>query len=272
MARGGAAGAGSARNSVALIEFRNVSVMRGARIALDRVSLRIDSGEHVAILGPNGSGKSTLIKTITRECYPRADDVSSVRIMGREVWNVFDLRGMLGIVTNDLMDTARRGVSCREMVLSGFFSSIGIWPHQTVTAAMQAKAEEALERMEVLRLAERGMDELSSGEARRVLIARALVHDPRALLLDEPTASLDLRALRDLRDAMRSLARSGIAILLVTHHLADIIPEISRVVLLKDGRVFRDGGKREILTVECLSELYGLDVELIERDGFYYSW
>jgi iron complex transport system ATP-binding protein len=158
------------------------------------------------------------------------------------------------------------------MVVSGFFSSIGIWPHQTVTAAMREKAEEALERMEVAHLEDRGMDELSSGEARRVLIARALVHDPKALLLDEPTASLDLRALRDLRDAMRRLANSGIAILLVTHHLADIIPEISRVVLLKEGRVFRDGAKREMLTVECLNELYGLEVDLIERDGFYYSW
>src|SRR5437879_3185205 len=118
-----------------LIEFTRVSIMRGDTLALQDVSLRIGVGEHVAILGPNGCGKSTLIKTITRECYPLVAGGSSIRILGEERWNVAELRTLLGIVSSDLMMTCTRSVSGRDIVLSGFFSSIGIWPHQEVTSS-----------------------------------------------------------------------------------------------------------------------------------------
>jgi iron complex transport system ATP-binding protein len=134
---------------------------------------------------------------------------------------------------------------------------------------MYAKTDEVLERLGIAHLADRPVEELSTGEGRRVLLGRALVHDPGALVLDEPTQSLDLRALRDIRSAMRTLAQAGTTIVLVTHTLADIIPEIGRVILLRDGRVFRDGPKEEILTEETLGELFGTEVHLIRRDGFY---
>src|SRR5438874_5466620 len=166
--------------------------MRGQKIALDEFSLRIGADEHVAILGPNGCGKSTLIKAITRECYPLARDGSSVRIFGRDRWDVFELRATLGIVSSDLMATCTRAVTGRDIVLSGFFSSIGIWPHQEVTTDMMDRAERAIALMEVTHLAERDTDEMSSGEARRILMARALVHQPRVLIFDEPSTALDL--------------------------------------------------------------------------------
>jgi len=198
-----------------LIEFEHVFVMRRNTLALSDVSLKINVGEHVAILGPNGCGKSTLIKTITRECYPLVREGSSVRIFGRDRWNIFELRQTLGIVSSDLMATCTRAVSGRDIVLSGFFSSIGIWPHQEVTAEMQERAERAMEAMEVSHLAGRFTDEMSSGEARRMLLARALVHDPRALILDEPSVALDLFAQHELRLILRKLAQSGIGIVMV---------------------------------------------------------
>ena len=200
-------------------------------------------GEHVAILGPNGCGKSTLIKTITRECYPLARAGSSLTILGQNTWNVFELRTLLGIVSNDLMNTCTRDITGIEVVLSGFFSSIGIQPYHHVTASFLEKATEVLDLLEVPHLADRFMTEMSSGEGRRILIARAMVHDPLALLLDEPSNSLDVHATLELRALLRKLAQSGTGILIVTHHLADIIPEIDRVILLKDGRVFADGEK-----------------------------
>src|SRR5437773_122637 len=215
----------------ALIEFTRVSVMRGDTLALNDVSLQIGVGEHVAILGPNGCGKSTLIKAITRECYPVVREGSSVRILGEETWNGFELRELLGIVSSDLMATCTRSVSGRDIVLSGFFSSIGIWPHQEVTSDMRERAERAMERLEISHLADRFTDEMSTGEARRVLLARALVHDPRALILDEPSVALDLGAQHELRGILRKLAQSGIAIVMVTHHLSALIPEIERVLL-----------------------------------------
>ena len=178
-----------------LIEYNDITVCRGEKVALDSITLSIAVGEHVAILGPNGCGKSTLIKTMTRECYPRLDGPGSwMRIMGREIWNVFDLRAMLGIVSNDLMLSCTRDYSAREIVLSGFFSSIGIWSNHHVTPQMEQRTNELLEQFEIAHLTDRNTDEMSSGEARRVLIARALVHEPKALVLDEPTTSLDFHA------------------------------------------------------------------------------
>jgi len=256
-----------------LIEFHNVTVYRGDKIALDGITLSIEAGEHVAILGPNGSGKSSLIKTITRECYPRySENGAGLRIFGQESWNVFDLRALLGIVSNDLMQSCARDISGREAVLSGFFSSIGIWPNHHVTAAMEKKTDEVMALLEVSHLAARNVDEMSSGEARRILIGRALVHDPKALVLDEPTSSLDLHAMHELRAILSKLARSGTSIIVVTHHLPDIIPEVGRVILIKNGRLLRDGSKREILTADLLAELFETPVDLLERDGSYNFW
>jgi iron complex transport system ATP-binding protein len=256
----------------ALIEFEHVSVMRGKTVALNDVSLKIGVGEHVAILGPNGCGKSTLIKAITRECYPLLNEGSSVRILGHDRWDVSELRTLLGIVSSDLMATCTRAVSGREIVLSGFFSSIGIWPHQEVTSEMHERAERAMAMLEVSHLAERFTEEMSSGEARRVLLARALVHDPQALILDEPSVALDLSAQHELRLIFRKLAQSGIGIVMVTHHLSDLIPEIERVVLMDHGSIVADGPTRGVLVEPRLSALFGRPLELSERDGYYNLW
>ena len=255
-----------------LIELRNVSVMRGENIALRNLSLTIGAGEHVAILGPNGCGKSTLIKTITRECYPLANPASSVTIMGESVWDVVSLRSMMGIVSNDLMTQCTREITGFEIVLSGFFSSIGIWPNHHVTEKMRRKTADILRFLEAAHLADKPVEEMSSGEARRMVIGRALVHDPKALLLDEPSTSLDLFAQHELRENVRKLARAGIGIILVTHHLSDLIPEINRVILMNGGEIADDGAKEDVLTADSLGKLFGLKVELARRDGYYHLW
>ena len=254
-----------------LIELENVTVQRGERIVLDGVSLSIAQGEHAAILGPNGSGKSTLIKLISRELYPRLkEEPWSLRILGQERWRLFDLRNHLGIVSNDWQQMCNRDYSGHEMVLSGFFGSVGVWPYHEVTAEMERKTAEVMELLEIPHLAERPTNEMSSGEARRILIARALVHEPQALVLDEPSTSLDLHATHELRETLRKLTRAGIGIIMVTHHLPDIIPEIRRVVLMRGGRVYRDGAKEDVLRAEPLSELFGVPVEVIEKHGYYH--
>jgi iron complex transport system ATP-binding protein len=256
-----------------IVEFRNVTVDHGAFRALHDISLAIRAGGHTAIVGPNGSGKSTLLKVLTRECYPRlVEPPPQVRILGQEAWRLFDLRAALGIVTNELAEQCTKPYAVRETVLSGFFGSIGIWPYHEVTPAMEEKAREVMERMEIAPLAEREMTAMSSGERRRAVIARALVHDPRALVLDEPTNSLDIHATRELRRTLRGLARSGITIILVTHHLPDILPEIGRVVALKRGRIVADGPKPEILRAATLSAVFDTPVEVLETSGYYHMW
>jgi iron complex transport system ATP-binding protein len=255
-----------------LLDFRNLRVMRGQKIALDDFTLRVEADEHVAILGPNGCGKSTLIKTITRECYPVAREQSSMSILGEDSWDVFALRKALGIISNDWMASCTGNASGLDVVLSGFFSSTAIYPNHTVESGQRQLAEAALAELKISHLADRSVDEMSSGEARRVLIARALVHKPRALLFDEPCNSLDLAAQQSLRQTMRDLANSGTAIVLVTHELADIVPEIQRVVLMSSGRIVADGPKQEILKVERLKELFGVNVEMARHDGHYHFW
>ena len=257
--------------SVPLIDFQNVTVQRDAQVVLDGITLSVPQGQHLAILGPNGSGKSTLIKLISRELYPRLkDEPWSLRIMGRDVWNLFELRNQLGIVSNDWMEMCTRAYSGFEIVLSGFFGSAGIWPNHHVTAEMERQTREVMELLEIAHLASRNTDEMSSGEARRILIARALVHRPQALVLDEPTTSLDLRATRDLREPppqarpRRHQPDPGDA------PPPDIVPEIDRVALIRQGRVYRDGPKREVLEAGVLSALFGIAVELLERDGYYH--
>jgi iron complex transport system ATP-binding protein len=271
-----------------LLDFRNLRVMRGQKLALDDFSLRIEANEHVAILGPNGCGKSTLIKTITRECYPVAPEnlaedaesnagqsdrsKSSLSILGEDSWDVFKLRERLGIVSNDLMLSCTGDASGLDVVLSGFFSSTAIYPNHKVDPKQRALAESALAELKISHLTDRSVSEMSSGEARRVLIARALVHKPQALLFDEPCNSLDLAAQQSLRQTMRALANAGTAIILVTHELADIVLEIQRVVLMSRGRVVADGPKEEILQVDRLRELFGVNVELARRNGHYHLW
>jgi len=262
----------NARFTAPLLDFRNIRVIRGQKVALDGFSLCIAANEHVAILGPNGCGKSTLIKTITHECYPVVRDESSMSILGNDSWDVFSLRSQLGIVSNDLMLSCTGDACGLDVVLSGFFSSTAIYSNHTVDPAQRKQARAALAELQISHLADRSVDEMSSGEARRVLIARAFVHKPRALLFDEPCNSLDLSAQQKVRQTMSDLANSGTAIILVTHELADIVPEIQRVVLMKNGRVAADGPKDEMLEVDRLSDLFGVKVQMAQRDGHYHLW
>jgi len=244
--------------------------MRGQKAVLESIDLRVQLNEHVALLGPNGCGKSTLIKTITRECYPVASEASSITLLGRQDWNVFELRSLLGIVSNDLMSSCTSDASGLDVVLSGFFSSTAIFPNHTIDPQHRELAEAALRQLGILHLAERAVQEMSSGEAKRVLIARALVHKPSALLFDEPCNSLDISAQRSLRETMRALGKSGIGIFLVTHELADIVPEIERVVLMAKGRIVADGRKDEVLQERNLRELFGVEVKLVRHNGYYH--
>ena len=259
--------------STPLIEFDRVSILRDGVTALDRLSLRIDDGERVAVLGPNGAGKSTLVDALTRAVYPAAGmGPSALRIYGRDRWDVFELRNLLGIVTHTLVRDCTGPYTALETVLSGFFSSIGVWPHHQVTEQMREDARLALRELEIAHLEGVPLKEMSSGEVRRAIIARALVHRPRALVLDEPTVSLDIRGRRELLAAMRRLARAGKSLVLVTHTLDDVIPEIDRVVTLRDGHILHDGPTREVLRSGPLSELFRVDVHVAEREGAWHMW
>lgn len=259
------------------LELRNVNVARGDRVVLHDVNLTIRAGEHVAILGPNGCGKSTLILAITCQIYPIVMPGMKVSIFGRERWDLTQLRRQFGVVGSGLTGTELPGertavTTGLDAVIAGFFSASTLWPNLHVTEEMCERAVEALERMEALHLAQQLVGEMSAGEKRRILIARALVHRPSQLLLDEPSNALDLAAQRELRETLRRLAAEGTGLILVTHHLGDILPEIERIILMQSGRIVGDGPREDMLTAPRLSELFNTPVRIGRDEEWLHSW
>ena len=249
-----------------LIELDAASVLRGGRRALDAVSLRLPQGRHTALLGPNGCGKSTFLQLLTRQLYPlaHADGRPAVRILGEHLWDVRAIRSRLGIVTGALHEdlVSLPELQVEDVVLGAFDARLAPLPADEATPPMRARAAQALARVDATGLAGRAYATLSTGEARRVLVARALVHDPSALLLDEPTTGLDPVARHRLLQSLRALARDGVTLLLATHHLEELVPEIGHVVLLRGGRVIADGPRAQVLDAVHLSRAFGAPLAL----------
>jgi iron complex transport system ATP-binding protein len=256
----------------AFLELQHVNVARGDNVVLHDINLTVNTGEHIAILGPNGCGKSTLIKTITCECYPIVQHETKVSIFGRERWDLTELKKRLGVVSPELPGRPTLQTTGRDAVITGFFSSSTLWPNLTVTEAMRERAQEVLELVDATELAEKPVGQMSAGQQRRIMIGRALVASAGMLLLDEPSNALDLAAQVDLRNLLQKLARQGTGILLITHHIADILPEIDRILLMSEGRIVGDGPKSSLLTSEILSDLFKTEVRVTEQDGFFYAW
>lgn len=254
------------------LELSRVDVARGERVVLHDVNVSIRAGEHVAILGPNGCGKSTLILTISCQIYPIVRPGMKVRIFGRERWDLTELRKHFGVVGADLPGERTAVTTGLDAVVAGFFSASTLWPNLHVTEEMRERAWEALERIDAARLAEQLVGTMSAGERRRILIARALVHRPRQLLLDEPSNALDLAAQRELRETLRRLAQEGTGLVLVTHHLSDILPEVERIILMRDGRIVGDGPREALLTEARLSELFHAKVRIGRDEEWLHSW
>ena len=254
------------------LRLSHVNVARGDSIVLHDINLSVNAGEHIAILGPNGCGKSTLIKTITCECYPIAESETELSIFGRSRWDLTELKKRLGVVSPELPGRHTLTTTGGDAVLTGFFSSSTLWPNLTVTDDMRTRADEILALIDAGPLRDKLVGHMSAGQQRRIMIGRALVASSQMLLLDEPSNALDLAAQADLRTLLRRLAQQGTGILLITHHVSDIIPEIDRILMMKDGRIVADGPRSQLLTEQRLGDLFRTEVRLTERDGFQHAW
>ena len=261
-----------------ILQLHDATVVKDGASVLDRLNLTIDDGEHTAILGPNGAGKSVLVSLLTHQERPlaRTNGVAPVRVFGQDNWDIFDLRSRLGIVSSALHHHFVSGnsegrITGQAAVLSAFLSSYGILRYGSVTDEMRARAATALETAGASHLARRTLDQMSSGEARRVMLARVLATAPRALVLDEPTTGLDMAARHAFMERVRQLARAGTSVILITHHVEEIIPEIGRVILLRSGRIAGDGPKDEMLTPAVLGELFGLRLAIDRVDGYFHA-
>jgi iron complex transport system ATP-binding protein len=265
-----------------ILELIDATVVKDDRPVLNSLRLTIREGEHTAILGPNGAGKSMLVSLLTHHERPLApvDLPAAVRVFGEDRWNVTELRAQLGIVSADLHQRFVAGnsegsITGEAAVLSGFLVSHGILRYGAITDGMRSRTAEALDAVGATHLAKRTMDQMSSGEARRVMLARVLATSlsgvPRALVLDEPTTGLDIGARHDFMELVRDIVARGATLILITHHTEEIVPEIDRVILLQGGTIVADGPKRSILTGPRLSELFERPIAVEEAGGYYYA-
>ena len=252
-----------------LIDMRKATVYRGNTKVLDQLSLTLPRERSIVILGPNGAGKTTLLKLLMRELYPVKQSDSWIKILGQETWNVWELRRSLGFVSQDLQNRYVGYVTGIEVVLSGFYSSVGVWYHQSYATEAKESSERLMEELQIQHLRDKQFSRMSTGEQRRFLLARALVSNPATLVLDEPTSGLDLTATFQYLSIIRKLMSAGKQIVLVTHFIHEIPPEVSFVVLMKEGRVVASGEKSEMMTSEQLGELYGTELRLICENGYY---
>lgn len=249
------------------LEMRSVETWLGPRQVFRDLSLSLHGGEHTVVLGPNGSGKSSLIKLLSRELYPVVKEGSWLRLFGEEHINLWRLRSRMGLLGQEPRAAAWGNDRAAAVVLSGFFGSMGLGRSQRPTERQRETVAALLERFGLADLADRPFPHLSEGQKRRVLLARALVHDPEVLVLDEPTDGLDIRARHLLLEHLGSLARSGTTLLLVSHRIEEILPEITRAVLLQEGAIVGDGSTEDLLRDGPLSAIYGLPLQVVRRDG-----
>ncbi len=253
----------------AVIDIHHVTAYCGTTCVFRDLSLTVQEGCSTAVLGPNGSGKTTLLKLLSRDIYPVVVPDSHILIFGRERWNVWDLRVRLGIVSHELQQNYLPDAHGINVILSGIYASIDIWQNQQFSKDDLKKAEAVMEELGIGALKYRAFGSMSTGQQRRFLLGRALISDPDALLLDEPTTGLDLSATFHYLETLRMLMRSGKTVMLVTHHLHEIPPEIERVVLIKNGSIVSDGNKAEVLTSESLSGLFDYPLQVMTVNGYY---
>ena len=257
------------QTGVPLFQIRNAQVRRAGKTILSVDAFSLAEGESIALLGPNGAGKSTFVQLLTREVLPLHRDEAPVRFRGQDRPSLADIRACLGVVSGTMHDQVRVHLPVIDIVVGGLFGTLGLPMRREVGEERRARAMDALSRLGIAGLADRDVMTLSTGQVRRVLVARELVRDPDVLVFDEPCTGLDPEGMYHVRKTMATLAAEGRSVVLVTHYPEDIIPAIERVLLIGDARVMADGPKNELLSSERMSELFGVPLAVEERDGWY---
>ena len=254
-----------------LVRIEHANVRRDGKLILEDASISFSDGEHIAIVGANGAGKSTLIDVIARQVYPLARDEYKNFFLGQERWMRSEFEKLVGVVSERNAQFLNTSYSVREIVCSGLYASLGFDFHHQIRPEDWLKADEELKSVGLYEKRDRVMNTLSSGEKRRIMLARVNINKPRLLLLDEASSALDFPSRASLRRLISTYTEES-TVIMVTHELSEIIPEIKRVVLMKNGRIVMDGKKEDVLTEDNLSALFMEKVYVSEHNGIYNAY
>jgi iron complex transport system ATP-binding protein len=250
-----------------VLELASVSVVRGTTTLLDDVTWDVAEGERWVVLGPNGAGKTTLLQLASGRMHPSTGVVGILgEILGAV--DVFELRPRIGLASAALAERLPAGETVHDIVVTASYGVVGRW-RERYDDLDHHRAERLLEALGMSGFSDRTYGTLSEGERKRVQIARALMTDPELMLLDEPAAGLDLGGREDLVRRLAELAADPQApsMIVVTHHVEEIPPGFTHVLLLRRGRVVAQGPLGTTLSAEALSETFGLPLTLEHSDG-----
>lgn len=255
-----------------IIDFENIHVNYGMTTVLKEINLKIHSDENWVILGANGSGKSTLMKLFSHDLYPNTKYPFKKEIFGYDRWDIFELKKHLGIITNDLHNqflNYSKNASAYDILLSGYYSSLGIFNHHSFEKEQLDKVESVLEFLDIAEIKDKKLSEMSTGEQRRCIIGRSLIHSPEAFILDEPTTGLDIKAQCSFIKILQKLSKK-VPIVLITHNVEEIFEEITHAALIYKNTIYKQGSKDDILTSENLSEIFEANIDIQKENDRYY--
>ena len=250
-------------------DLKNIHVYIDQKEILSNINISLNFGENTLILGPNGSGKSTFLKLLNRSIYPITSNHSSFKLLNTENINIWNLRKKIGFLFKDMEQRVKRGVNLHDVITSGFSGTYNARYSNFLSERDKIKINDLINEWELNKIIYNEFNSLSDGQKRRALLARALVYEPEILVLDEPFCNLDIKSNFILNRNLNKLIDQSINLLYVTHNLESILPKTTRIILIKEGKILRDGSPNELLNSKILSDLFNISINVVEENGYW---
>ena len=249
------------------LEAKNISCFKNEYEVVKDLSLKLKYSENVILIGPNGSGKSSLLELINRNIYPVLKKDTVFKLFNKELINLWELRKKLSTVNYDVKTRINAKLTVFDLIISGLYGQYCKISHTSEKDV--SLAENLINKMSITKLSHKYFSHLSEGEKQIVLIARALVKKPEILILDEPTANLDLKSKFYVTDQINELTKLNTKIICITHDISIITEIYNRIIMLKDRIIIADGTQSETLNSKNLSYLFDINIDVINRKGYW---
>ena len=249
--------------------LKNINVYIDQKKILSDININLNYGENILILGPNGSGKSTFLKLLNRSIYPVIFSGSSFKLFNKEDINIWDLRKKIGFLFREMEERVNNGVNLYDLISSGFTGVFNSRYSKLLSEREKTKINNLINEWGLNNIINSNFQSLSDGQKKRALLARAVVYEPNILVLDEPFCNLDLKSNFILNQNLIKLINQSVNIIYVTHNLESILPKTNRVILIKQGKILKDGSPYELINTEILSDLYNIPIKVIEQEGYW---
>ena len=245
------------------LNAKNITAYNKGFAVIKNLTLKFFQNERIIILGPNGSGKSSIVDLINRNIYPLIKKESYFKIFNEELIDIWKIRKYISTVNNEIKSRINNELKVKDILISGLYGKFCKINNPLKKDLI--KANELIEKMHLNNISNKSFDYLSDGEQQIAIIARAIINNPKVLILDEPSVNIDLKSKIFLIETINNLSKLGICILCITHDISMITKDYNRVIFLKDRKIIRDGKPNELMNSENINQLFDIKIKLIEN-------